>query len=37
LHDDVMLVKPRPLVVSLHQWYRWKCIAFRDSKLYFKL
>jgi len=28
--------KITPFVVSLLRWYCWKCIAFRDSKLYFK-
>jgi len=36
LHDDVTLVKPRPFEVSLQRWYYWKCIAFRDSKLYLR-
>jgi len=36
LHDDVTLVKPRPFEVSLHRWYHWKYIAFRNSKFYLR-
>jgi len=31
--DDILLVKPRPLMVSLHWWYHWKCQSLRHSPL----
>jgi len=29
MDDDVTLVEPCTLMVSLHQWYHWKCIALK--------
>jgi len=37
MHDVITFFRPHILIVSLHWWNHWKCIAFRDSKLYFKL